>query len=157
MSDSCASLADGERFCASDRCGTGCFSYILTLPHRCRVPISPAVLDSRAPCRKKVIGGVGGSAMFSRIKSRVPASLALAGMVLAPASLPSAAAPPGIQTKVVKIYNNTPDKLYAIIEIGKHDPIDEWMQGYFQTTNVKRDSYASARVYRVYVNPDKGI
>ena len=95
--------------------------------------------------------------MFSRIKSRVPASLALAGMVLAPASLPSAAAPPGIQTKVVKIYNNTPDKLYAIIEIGKHDPIDEWMQGYFQTTNVKRDSYASARVYRVYVNPDKGI
>ena len=62
-----------------------------------------------------------------------------------------------IQTKVVKIYNNTPKKIYAIIEIGKHKPLDEWMQGYFQSTNVKRDTFESTNVYRVYVNPNKGI
>jgi hypothetical protein len=62
-----------------------------------------------------------------------------------------------IETKSVKIYNNTPKKIYAIIEIGKHIPLDEWMQGYFQTTNVKKDTFESTSVYRVYVNPNKGI
>jgi len=63
----------------------------------------------------------------------------------------------GIQTKILKIYNNSPKKLYVIVEIGKHDPLDEWMQGYFQTTNVKKDKFASTNVYRVYVNPNQGI
>lgn len=31
------------------------------------------------------------------------------------------------------------------------------MQGYFQTMDVKKDTYASTSVYRVYVNPNRGI
>lgn len=75
--------------------------------------------------------------------------------VVAVIVLPTAAG--AIPTKLLKIYNNTNKPLYAVIEIGKHDPLDEWMQGYFGVRNVKRDVFRSTKVYRIYVNPHKGI
>jgi len=61
-----------------------------------------------------------------------------------------------VPSKNVKIFNNTGDKLYAVIETSPSDT-DQWLQAAFGTTNVKRDTYAHTKVYRVYINPDKGI
>ncbi len=64
-----------------------------------------------------------------------------------------AALPP---VKTIHIYNNSTRRLYPVFETNL-TPADEWLQGIFKAVNIKRDTYAHPELYRVYVNPNRGI
>ncbi|MEP6968512.1 MAG: hypothetical protein ABI906_10570, partial [Pseudomonadota bacterium] len=87
----------------------------------------------------------------SRVARCIPLFTLGAAMVAAPAGV-AAPAP----TKVIHIYNNSPRKLYAVLETAM-TPTDEWLQAVFRTTKVKKDTFAHTELYRVYIDPENGI
>ena len=72
----------------------------------------------------------------------------------AAAAGPVAAGP--VPMKTIKIFNNSPSRLYPVIETSL-TPADEWLQGIFRATNIVRDTYAHTQLYRVYILPQAGI
>jgi hypothetical protein len=60
-----------------------------------------------------------------------------------------------IPEKKIKIFNNSTEKLYVIIEVGERG-IDEWLQGWFKVTDPKL-KYGTTKTSRLYVNGLAGI
>ncbi len=93
--------------------------------------------------------------MKSMGKTLRTALVALVGLGLATAAAGPAPAGP-VPVKTIKIFNNTNEQLYPVLETNL-TPADEWLQGVFRATDIKRDTYAHTQLYRVYIRPIAGI
>src|ERR1700677_5092029 len=61
-----------------------------------------------------------------------------------------------VPIKTIEIYNNSSEVIFPVIEASESQQ-DMWLQAYFKVTNVTQDTYAHTKVYRIYVNPARGI
>ncbi len=77
----------------------------------------------------------------------------LSGLSIASAStLVSPSADNNVPSKVIQIYNNSPEIIYPVIESSESQQ-DQWLQAYFKSS----DNFVHTKVYRIYVNPQNGI